>query len=300
METIVEVVNLCKNFGKEEILKNVSFTIQEQEIVGFIGPNGAGKSTTMKCLCNLIFPTSGTIKICGHDIIKEREKALACLGAQIESPGLYPELNGLEHLKLFAKLRGVSKQRMEEIIAFMQLEPKQLKKKTRYYSMGMKQRLALGIVLLGKPQFLILDEPTNGLDPKAIMELREILHQLVKNEHISILFSSHALGEIEKIADRIICINHGKIIPTPPTLLDEHIYDFTLSKAIDVTEFKKLPYVLNAQSHQDKIEISFEKQEDLQTFLHYCNKMLDCSIIDVTKKQQDIETIYQEVYGDGA
>ena len=90
----------------------------------------------------------------------------ACLGAQIESPGLYPELNGLEHLKLFAKLRGVSKQRIEEIITFMQLEPKQLKKKTRYYSMGMKQRLALGIVLLGKPQFLILDEPTNGLDPK--------------------------------------------------------------------------------------------------------------------------------------
>lgn len=296
MEKIVEVKNLCKNYGKEEILKNVSFDIYKKEIVGFIGPNGAGKSTTMKCMCNLIFPTSGSISICGYDITKESEKALSFQASQIESPGLYPDLTGLEHLKLFAGIRKISKERIEEIIVFMNLESSQLKKKTKYYSMGMKQRLALGIALLGKPKFIILDEPTNGLDPNAIIELRKTLRKLVE-EDISILFSSHALGEIEKIADRIICINQGRIIPTPSILMDTYIYEIRLNPSIPIDNLLSLSYVLNASKVHDKYTVALQNKGDLQKLINYCNKELNAEIEDITKVHLDIESIYQKVYG---
>lgn len=232
METIVEVKNLRKTFGKQGVLKGISFTIQEHEIVGFIGPNGAGKSTTMKCLCNLIFSTSGEIKICGYDLKKDREKALAVQSSLIETPGLYPYMSGLENLKVFAALRHVEKERIDEIIKFIHISDKDMRKSVSKYSLGMKQRLGIGIALLPKPRFLILDEPTNGLDPKAIMELREFLKQLVKEEQTSILFSSHSLGEIEKISDRIICINQGSIVPTPDVFYESCGYHIKLDKDI--------------------------------------------------------------------
>lgn len=190
MEKIVEVKNLSKKYGKQQILKDVSFELSEREIVGFIGPNGAGKSTTMKCLCSLIFPDAGSIQICGYDLKTEREKALGNLSAMIESPALYPNLTGMQNLKLFANLKQVSNERIKELEVFTKLE-KDLHKKVSKYSMGMKQRLALGIALLNKPKFIILDEPTNGLDPSGIIELREILQELKTKENVSILFSSH-------------------------------------------------------------------------------------------------------------
>ena len=130
---VVEVNGLCKSLGKKEILKNVSFTIHPHEIVGFIGPNGAGKSTTMKCLTSLLKPDKGSITICGHDLTKERELALSCVSAMIENPGLFPTLNGYENLLYFARLRNISKDRIEEVIRFIKLGS-HIKKRTAHYS----------------------------------------------------------------------------------------------------------------------------------------------------------------------
>lgn len=298
METIVEVKNLRKTFGKQEVLKGISFTIQEHEIVGFIGPNGAGKSTTMKCLCNLIFPTSGEIKICGYDLKKDREKALAVQSSLIETPGLYPYMSGLENLKVFAALRHVGKERIDEIIKFIHISDKDMRKSVSKYSLGMKQRLGIGIALLPKPRFLILDEPTNGLDPKAIMELREFLKQLVKEEQTSILFSSHSLGEIEKISDRIICINQGSIVPTPDVFYESCGYHIKLDKEIDIEELQALPFVKKAEKQSQRYYVILHKESDLQKLMDEIHMQKQCDILEISKEKIDVEELYKEIYGD--
>ena len=206
-----EVRNLCKSFGKHKVLKNVSFSIQDHEIVGFIGPNGAGKSTTMKCMASLIYPTSGQIIIEGHDLAKERELALQYVSAMIEAPGLFPTLSGYENLQYFARLKHVDQKRIEEIATFTRLH-KSLDKRAGQYSMGMKQRLGLGIAMLGHPKFLILDEPTNGLDPQGICDMRDLLKRLQEERGMSILISSHMLAELDKVATDFVVIRSGKII----------------------------------------------------------------------------------------
>lgn len=207
----LDVKNLSKSLGKNKILKNITFSIEEGEIVGFVGPNGSGKTTTIRTLTNLIFPDEGTISIFGHDIIKEREKALKNVSAIVENPGLYTYLTGKDNLELVRKLNGISKEKMKEIIEFVGLTSR-ITDKVKKYSLGMKQRLALAMSLLTEPKLLILDEPTNGLDPSGTIELRNILNKLVEEKNISIFISSHILSEIEKICNRIIYIKEGKII----------------------------------------------------------------------------------------
>ncbi|WP_352404741.1 ABC transporter ATP-binding protein [Sporanaerobacter acetigenes] len=297
-EYVVEVKGLNKTYGKKKVLDNVSFNIKPNEIVGFIGPNGAGKSTTMKCLCNLIYPDSGEITINGYDLFKEREKALESQAALIESPGLYQDMTGRENIKLIAKLRGIGKERVEEICEFTDIG-EALNRKVSGYSMGMKQRLALGIAILSKPKFIILDEPTNGLDPTGIIHLRNTLQRLIKEEDISILFSSHQLGEVEKLADRIICINKGKIIETPKEMENKFRY------IVQVNDNEKAYSVLKDQFEEEKlmkisndaIKFEIEKQVDLTRVL---NNLLnnEVDILDIYKDSIDVESVYKEVYGE--
>ncbi|MCR0382561.1 ABC transporter ATP-binding protein [[Clostridium] innocuum] len=291
-----EVKNLCKSFGKHEVLKNVSFTIHDHEIVGFIGPNGAGKSTTMKCMASLIYPSSGQIIIEGHDLAKERELALQYVSAMIEAPGLFPTLSGYENLQYFARLKHVDQKRIDEVAAYTRLH-KNLEKRAGQYSMGMKQRLGLGIALLGHPKFLILDEPTNGLDPRGIMELRQELRQLADEEDVSILISSHQLGEIEKVADRIICINQGEIVETPSAVHNAYGYTFYMQeKDLEVAAAMQLE---DAQLEREKLGIKarFRNEKGMSMYLQ---KLLQqhIEVIDIVKETVDIESIYREVYGD--
>lgn len=295
---VVVVENLNKTYGKRHILKDVSFKISHNEIVGFIGPNGAGKSTTMKCLCNLVIPDSGKIQICGIDLFKDKERALSKQASLIESPGLYLDMTGRKNIHLISKMRNISKERVKEIEGFTKLSDK-LDIKVSQYSMGMKQRLGLGIALLSKPKFLILDEPTNGLDPNGIIDLRNTLQQLIKNEDISILFSSHQLGEVEKLADRIICINNGKIIETPEVISERFSYVLQLSsleksKPIieSIIDEEKIEYI-----SLDSVKVSLENQKSLSELL---SKLLENEILilDINKAEIDIESVYQQVYGD--
>lgn len=293
---LVEVNNINKTFGRKKVLDNVSFFIDNNEIVGFIGPNGAGKSTTMKCIASLIFPDQGSVTVSGYDVKRERELALSQMASLIESPGLYLDISGRENIKLFASLRNIKEERIKEIYDFTGLK-EDLDRNVNGYSMGMKQRLALGIALLSKPKFLILDEPTNGLDPTGVIQLRNTLLELVKNEDISILFSSHQLGEVEKLADRLICINQGKIIETPMNILEKQKY------LIKVDDMDKVIEVLNNELK----ELSFEKlgkdtlvfdlvEEELISKILKVILDYGINIIDITKEKQDIEVVYKEIY----
>jgi len=293
---LVEVNNINKTFGKKKVLDNVSFFIDNNEIVGFVGPNGAGKSTTMKCIASLVFPDSGLITVSGYNVKTERELALSKMASLIESPGLYLDISGRENIKLFASLRNIKEERVKEVCEFTGLK-EDLNRNVNGYSMGMKQRLALGIALLSKPKFLILDEPTNGLDPTGVILLRNTLLELVKNEDISILFSSHQLGEVEKLADRLICINQGKIIETPMNILEKQKY------LIKVDDMDKAAEVLNNELK----ELSFEKlgkdtlifdlvEEELISKILKVILDYDINIIDITKEKQDIEMVYKEIY----
>jgi ABC-2 type transport system ATP-binding protein len=294
---VLEVTNLNKSFGKKHVLKDVSFNVKPHEIVGFIGPNGAGKSTTMKCICNLIFPDSGVISVNGHDLSRNREKALASQSALIESPGLYMDMTGRENLKLIAGLRSVSKERLEEIYAFTELKDA-LNRRVSGYSMGMKQRLALGIAIMSKPKLLILDEPSNGLDPTGIIHLRNTLEHLIATEDIAILFSSHQLGEVEKLADRIICINEGKMIEPPSALNEQISYIFQVS---DPSKARNIGLtMLNdeniTQIGGDTLRVVLGSQEQLNEIIGLFQKE-NVKLLDIQKDVLDIEAIYKEVYG---
>lgn len=295
---VVEVKNLNKTYGKKKVLNDVSFYVKPNEIVGFIGPNGAGKSTTMKCICNLIYPDSGEITINGYDLFKQRERALESQAALIESPGLYQDMTGKENINLIAKLRNIPRKRVEEIYDFTEIGDA-LDRKVLGYSMGMKQRLGLGIAIMSKPKFIILDEPTNGLDPTGIIHLRNTLQRLIKEEDISILFSSHQLGEVEKLADRIICINKGKIIETPKVMEQKYRY------ILQVSHNEKAYKIIGEQIEKEKVEkisddtirVELNYQEELDKILKSLMKA-DITILDIYKDNIDVESVYKEVYGD--
>lgn len=297
MDKLVVVKNLNKHYGKRHILKDVSFDIFKNEIVGFIGPNGAGKSTTMKCLCNLVIPDSGEIIINGYDLFKERENALRSQASLIEAPGLYRDMTGRKNLQIFAKMRDVSMERIKEMEEFTSLGSR-LDVRVSAYSMGMKQRLGLGIALLSKPKFLILDEPSSGLDPKGIIDLRNTLENLIKTEDMSILFSTHQLGEIEKLANRSIYINNGKLLDIPEIKSDINSYILRLS---DVENSKP---IINSIVGKDNIEILSKDSvklslSDAKMLSHLLLKLLTSKIdiLDINKATVDIESIYEEVYG---
>jgi ABC-2 type transport system ATP-binding protein len=292
---IVEVNHLNKTYSKKKVLDDVSFYIKPNEIVGFIGPNGAGKSTTMKCICNLIYPDSGEIKINGYDLFKDREKALEAQAALIESPGLYQDMTGKENINIIAKLRNISKERVEEIYKFTEIDDA-LDRKVSDYSMGMKQRIGLGIAIMSKPKFIILDEPTNGLDPTGIIHLRNTLQKLIKEEDMSILFSSHQLGEVEKLADRIICINRGRIIETPKIMEQKYRYIFQINDNEKAYKIIKGKIKVEKISH-DAIRVELNNQEELDTVLRQLIKG-EINILDIYKDTIDVESVYREVYGD--
>lgn len=207
---VLEVRNVYKKLGKREIIKGISFSVKEGEIFGFLGPNGAGKTTTIRMLVGLIAPNRGTISIMGHDIKKEREKALKEIGSVVENPELYTYLSGWENLMQVAAIRKIDKKRVREIVELVGLQDR-IKDRVKKYSLGMKQRLGLGLALMSNPKLLILDEPTNGLDPSGIMDFRNIVKKAAKEYGMSVFVSSHILSEIQQLCDTVAFINEGVI-----------------------------------------------------------------------------------------
>lgn len=209
---VLEVTNLFKSFGKRKVLNNINLTIHEGDIVGLIGPNGAGKTTLIKTILNLYKYDNGNVKICGYDTKTNLEEALAKTGSIIENPDMYLHLSGKKNLEITALINDIKdKKYIDEMVNFVGLTDR-INDKVKKYSLGMKQRLGLANALIKKPKLLILDEPTNGLDPKGIKELRETLKKISAEQNMSILISSHILSEVENICDRVIIIDKGNIV----------------------------------------------------------------------------------------
>ena len=229
---VLEVVGLTKKYGERYAVDNISFKMYPGQIVGFLGANGAGKSTTIKMLTGLAKITSGDAYICGRSVADGFESAMANVGAMIETPIFYPYLSGFNNLKFFAKLSGnVNNERINYVASLVGLGNR-IKDKVGNYSLGMKQRLGVAQALLSSPKVLILDEPTNGLDANGIREFRLMLKQLAHKEGISILISSHILGEMENLCDNIIVIDKGRIIQVSTMEQIKHNYNIAGSQYI--------------------------------------------------------------------
>ncbi|MFP7296481.1 ABC transporter ATP-binding protein [Neobacillus niacini] len=215
MENItLSVHNLRKFIGKKEIIKGISFELKEGEVFGFLGPNGAGKTTTIRMLVGLIKPSSGSIQIGGYNIEDNFEEAMKHLGCIVENPELYPYLSGYDNLLHFANmLNGIGEERINEVTELVGLKDR-IYDRVKTYSLGMRQRLGIAQALLGRPKVLILDEPTNGLDPAGIREMREFIRFLAEEEGLSVLVSSHLLSEIQQLCDRVAIISRGTVIKT--------------------------------------------------------------------------------------
>jgi ABC-2 type transport system ATP-binding protein len=207
--------NLTKVIGKRTIVDSVSFDLRAGEVFGFLGPNGAGKTTTIRMLVGLIRPTAGSVTICGHDVRREFEKAMRCIGCIVENPDLYRFMTGRENLQHFARMLGVDSVEIERVASLVSLAHR-LDQRVGTYSLGMRQRLGIAQAMLGSPKVLILDEPANGLDPAGIREIRELLRQLAHERQMTIFVSSHLLGEVELICDRVAIIHHGRILREGP------------------------------------------------------------------------------------
>lgn len=297
---ILEINHLDKIIKKKQILNDVSFNVGDNEIVGFIGPNGAGKSTTLKCICGLYLPTSGTIKINGYDMAKERSNALNNLGISIETPALYPDLSGHDHFRIIAAWRKLKKERIDEMEKFSGLSDYDLKRSVGHYSMGMKQRLILSMAMMHKPRLLILDEPTNGLDPQAVFELREKLLE-IKKEGASILFSSHQLSEMEKIADRAVFIKNGQMIDAIPmnAIKSKQRYYLKLEPkevAIKLIKCMEMIKMLNEDECQDII-IEIDDEQVLSLLMENLVKNR-IYIRQIKQSQLDLEDYYKQLYGE--
>ncbi|MEK3719395.1 ABC transporter ATP-binding protein [Paenibacillus sp. FSL H8-0034] len=211
-EITLSVKGLKKVIGKREIIQSLDFDLRRGEVFGFLGPNGAGKTTTIRMLVGLIRPTAGSIQVCGYDLHSQFPEAMRNLGCIVENPELYTYLSGWSNLQYFARMmEGIDEARIAEVVKLVGLSAR-IHDKVKTYSLGMRQRLGIAQALLGKPKVLILDEPTNGLDPSGIREMREFIRYLAEQEGLSVLVSSHLLSEIQLMCDRVAIISKGRIV----------------------------------------------------------------------------------------
>lgn len=300
---ILEIKDLKKSFGQKEVLKGLSFDVNENEIVGFLGRNGSGKSTTMKLICGLLDPDGGEIRVCGYDIEKDRVKVLENLGVSIESPALYQNLTGRENLKLMGNWRKASDERIREMEDYTRLDHN-LDRPVRTYSMGMKMRLMLSMALMAKPKLLILDEPMNGLDPDGVFDLREKMKEL-KNQGCSILFSSHQLSEVEKVSDRVVMIEGGHVVYNDKMegnilgLVNYSILTNNLKKTIDVLGKLGIEGRESREKDRQGYVIMSIKTENLDMVL---KKLREEGLVikDIEKLHKSLEELYKELRGEGA
>ncbi len=213
MDPFIEILNLSKQYGQIRAVDDLSMKVLPGDIYGFLGPNGSGKSTTIRMMLSLIRPTSGQILLFGQDLAQDRYKTLSRLGALVEKPDFYNYLSARKNLEILGKLSNISnlKHRVDEVLELVGLLPR-AGSTVRTYSLGMKQRLGIAQSLLHYPDLIILDEPTNGLDPQGQKEIRDLVKSLNQDKNITILLSSHVLFEIDQIANRMIIIDKGKAL----------------------------------------------------------------------------------------
>ena len=208
-QTVLSIKHVSKHLGKRKILSDITLDVKEGEIFGFLGPNGSGKTTTIKLILGLLRMESGEISICGYDNVKEFEQAMRCVGGIIENPEMYKYLTGRQNLEQYWRMYPeLPRERIDEVVRLVRMESR-IDDKIAKYSLGMRQRLGIAQAVLHRPKLLILDEPTNGLDPAGIKELRDVLKKLSREEGVAVFVSSHMLSELQLMCDRVGVIDRG-------------------------------------------------------------------------------------------
>lgn len=300
---VLEVTGLKKKLGKREIIKGINLSVKEGEIFGFLGPNGAGKTTTIRMLVGLIAPNEGEIKICGKNIQKNKEEALKNVGAVVENPELYKYLSGRENLMQIARIRKVSKEEVDSLIELVGLKDR-IDDKVKKYSLGMKQRLGLAAALIGEPKLLILDEPTNGLDPSGIIDFREVVKKAAKERNMAVFISSHILSEVQNLCDRVAFTNGGVIKSI------EDIHDNTMDTELDsltlivssneeeaVKVLKGIDLVKSASVIDEEIHLIIESGKTSELLGILLNKKI--KVEEIFKNRKGLEQRYMELVEGG-
>ncbi|TDM42646.1 ABC transporter ATP-binding protein [Macrococcoides goetzii] len=297
----LQVSNLNKTINKRHIIKDLSFEVKKGEVFGFLGPNGAGKTTTIRMIVGLTTPTSGDVKVFGRSVLANRSEVMKDIGAIVENPELYPFLSGLENLKQFARMQdGISKEDIDRVVKLVGLENR-IKEKVGRYSLGMRQRLGLAQALLHKPKILILDEPTNGLDPAGIREIRDYIKKLAREENMTVIVSSHLMSEMELMCDRFGIIKNGQMIRiedvnTVVTASDivKHDFDvYPIDQAVKFLNEKGVPFKLN--NNMLVIDIA---SKDVPQLVRDLVKA-DVDIYGVTKEKLSLEDRFMALTKEG-
>lgn len=295
MNTAVELKHVTKVIKGKKIIDNLSFTVKEGEVFGFLGPNGAGKTTTIRMIVGLMGITSGEIMICGHDITKNHDQALRLVGGIVENPEMYKFLSGYQNLLQYARMvKGITKEKIDEVVNLVGLTDR-IHDKVKTYSLGMRQRLGLAQSLLHDPKVMILDEPTNGLDPAGIREIRDHLRILSKEKGMAVIVSSHLLSEIEMMCDRIAIIQNGKLIDIQPVREFENDSVRKYFIELDRVYLKSMNDLsdLNFTKHENGIEIEVEKEKVPEIIQNLVED--GCRIFEVKAVSKSLEERFLEV-----
>ena len=296
---MVEIEGLSKRFGRVRALNQVSLSVAPGEIFGFLGPNGAGKTTTIRILLGLQRADSGTARIGGHDCWADHSGAARVFGATLEQPALYGFLSGRDNLRLFARTLGdIDEKHITKILATVGMTER-ANDKVKRYSMGMRQRLALGQALLGKPRLLILDEPTNGLDPNGIHGLRILLRELADEEGLTIFFSSHLLSEVEELCDRVVVLHRGEVKASGP--LSELMSAKGYRYRIDVSDVDRAIAVLRSMNLGSvergtiKDSITVDSEQDVARVVNHALVAAGIGVDQLIHLQRGLEDVYIEL-----
>jgi len=284
-----------KIIGDREIIKGITFSIKEGEVLGFLGPNGAGKSTTLRMIVGLSKPTSGKIEICGHSIVKEYIKAMSSVGCIIEGPDLYGYMSGMDNLKMLAAMdKSVTEKDILDVVRLVDME-KHINDKVSTYSLGMKQRIGLAQALMNHPKLLILDEPTNGLDPAGINELRNLIKRISKEEKISVLISSHLIAEIELICDRVSIIKDGTVLKNASVeeLLSTKETFFELDDNEKGVKILKENLGIDARINNGRIEAVVDENHISEINKAFIRAGLKLKFVD--KKHKNLEDLFLDI-----
>jgi len=262
-EPVVRLEDVSKIISSKAIIDNLSLEISQGQVFGFLGPNGAGKTTTIRMMVGLISISKGDILICGKSIKNQFEEAIANVGAIVENPEMYKYLTGYQNLQHFARMMsGITKQRIQEVIALVGLDNR-IHDKVKTYSLGMRQRLGVAQAILHNPKLLILDEPTNGLDPQGIRELRDYLRHLCRVEGTTVFVSSHLLSEMELMCDRVAIIQNGRLIDVRQLKNEDGVAVSAAEIAFDVDHPQQAAAILGVDRVENNLLIMRVSREEV-------------------------------------
>lgn len=294
MQTVIETKALCKQYGPHTAVDHVELHVPQGCVYGFIGPNGAGKSTTMKMLLGLIHPTAGRVRLLGQELTeKSRLPLLRQTGSLIESPAGYLHLTAQENLEIVADLKGVPNQDIGRVLDIVHLTQDR-NRRVGQYSLGMKQRLGIAMALLGSPKLLILDEPTNGLDPAGIQEMRALIRNMPAATGATVLISSHLLGEMEQMVEQVGIIDHGHILfEGPLTELQRHSRGNVTLRLLDPAKAAPILRANGLTAHSDSCVVTLPPLQDA-LLADLVQKLAACGagVVELTPHTKTLEEIF--------